>query len=81
MKATTQWMTDTVIGQQPISRTAPQLAHWLADEEVSEALAERDRSRRALSFVFEALSRLSLLHGRHQTKPLSVALTEFQICK
>jgi hypothetical protein len=45
------------------------LAQWLADEEVVEALAERDRSRRSMNLVFQALSRLGLLHGRHETRP------------
>lgn len=45
------------------------LAQWLADEEVVEALEERDRSRRSVNLVFEALSRLGLWHGRHETRP------------
>jgi hypothetical protein len=45
------------------------LTQWLADEEVVEALAERDRSRRSMNLVFQALSRLGILHGRHETRP------------
>jgi hypothetical protein len=45
------------------------LTQWLADEEVVEALAERDRSLRSMNLVFRALSRLGLVHGRHETRP------------
>jgi hypothetical protein len=45
------------------------LAEWLADEELSEAHAERDRARRATSLVLAAVSRLTLIHGTHPTRP------------
>lgn len=45
------------------------LAEWLADEEVLEAHNERDRARRAAGLFLEALSRLTLYHGRHETRP------------
>lgn len=45
------------------------LAEWLADAEVLEAQNERDRARRATGLILQALSRLTLYHGRHETRP------------
>jgi hypothetical protein len=45
------------------------VSHWLADEEVQEAYAERDRARRSRDLVFRALSRLGVLHRRHPSRP------------
>jgi hypothetical protein len=45
------------------------LAEWLADEELSEAQAERDRARWATSLVLAAVSRLTVMHGTHPTRP------------
>ena len=51
------------------SRVENGLAEWLADEEVVEAQEERDRARRASGLILQALSRLTLYHGRHETRP------------
>ncbi|WP_421845371.1 hypothetical protein [Mycobacterium sp.] len=45
------------------------LAEWLAGEEVAEAHNQRDRARRATGLILQALSRLTVYHGRHETRP------------
>lgn len=45
------------------------LADWLADEEVASAIDEANRARRATGLVLQALSRLTVIHGRHSKRP------------